>query len=103
VREGEKLSADPRWVVVGTGGGCTALSRPVQDGGNPDEAGFWFITAEASAPETVDEPVMLGLFDANGDGVGYWDCKNVWDALAIANGFRDPTSPGYGPGSRERK
>lgn len=85
----EILSADPRWSIWQTGGGCTALCRHVvveRGDGSP----FWMITVvdDPSAPATMDEPVTLGLYDANGDEVGGWlTLPSVWVALALANTF----------------
>lgn len=83
--KGTMLTADPRWQLISTGGNCTALSREV----GKSDASYWLLTQaeDASAPEGMDEPVILGLYEAEGDQIGYWDCATVWAALAIANGF----------------
>ena len=54
------------WNIEETGGGCQALQRPRPEGG------YWWITEEggASIPETVEEPVALGSYDADGQQVG---------------------------------
>jgi len=61
-----------------TGGGCTAIGvQPV------NQAWHWLITDDASAPESEDCPVCVGLYTGAGDCWASFDCANLAGALRL--------------------
>jgi hypothetical protein len=70
----------PDTMLVDTGGGCTALEVPVPSRRPDGPADYWWITDDASAPETLGdvdgEGLCLGFYNGNSDGT-QWVCFNV--------------------------
>ncbi len=82
---GVTLSTDPRWVVEGTGGGCSGWGRA--DAESPDLT--WLITdiGYTAPPEGFAAPVLLGLY-RDGEQTLYAECATLADAVALAARFR---------------
>lgn len=85
------IKAPDGWTEVETGGGCTAWQRDFYDRDSPGRrVGEALITVDGdpSAPTRADEPVTLGIYDANQSICAIFDCDNVAQALLIASKFQ---------------
>ncbi len=79
------------WEEWHTGGGCWAWRRDVPSERQTDSYTItleWLITDEdAQIPQNPDDPCMLGLYDIRtGEGMVYWKCANLAEAMKIAEG-----------------
>lgn len=66
--------------VVETGGGCTAFQKM-----SPRGDGYVLITntLDPMIPETIDEPVIVGWYDADEEQVRSAECLNLEVALDL--------------------
>jgi hypothetical protein len=78
------------WIEVSTGGGCTAWQRDLYDADDKARRiGSALITmaGDAMAPQRLEEPVTLGIYDADDVHSVLFDCPDVAEAVMIAARF----------------
>lgn len=76
-----RIAASLGFTITDTGGGCTALTAAAHDGR------YALVTSadDPSAPESLDEPCVLGLVDALGEAVHQSSHESVRSAIVLAN------------------
>ena len=73
-----KENVDEGAEIWETGSGCTAIRIPL-----PQGVGHWLITDDASAPEKIDAPCVLGLYTDSGSSWVLFDCLSLRAAGSI--------------------
>jgi hypothetical protein len=81
------------WELIGTGGGCEALYKPVVVVGLKTmmDAGYWMLTGEdALAPTAQDSYLCVGRYNRDGEQIAAYTAQDIAQALRIVAGLEQP-------------